>query len=74
MSYQTIVDNTTTAWTTYICKADLWKWTDEATWQITNVDASWNVTYPANDNNFPSDRFEFVADDRATYTYSYTWV
>ncbi len=74
MSYQTLVDDTTTPWTTYICKADLWRATTEAQWQIVAIDSDWNKKYPSDSNDFPSDKFEFIADDRASLVYSYTWI
>lgn len=72
MNYQTLIDDTTTAWVTYICKADLWRASSSPYWKILRIEDNWNVKYPAKDW-FPSDEFEFIADNRATYTYSYTW-
>lgn len=74
MNYQTLIDDTSTPWITYICKAELWRWTDDPFWQIILIDSNGNKKYPANSNNFPSDKFEFIADNRANLTYSYTWV
>ena len=74
MKYQTIIDNTTTAWITYICKAELWRATDSAFWSIMIINETWTETevkYPQKTDWTPSDDFIFIADDRATYTYSF---
>ena len=73
INYQSFVDETTTPWYTYICKAELWRATSSPYWQIKWIDSNWKTEYPAK-NNFPSDKFEFIADDRATLIYSFTWV
>ena len=73
MNYQTLIDDTTTAWVTYICKADLWRAETDAKWQIIAIDTNWNKKYPRDAKWFPSDLFEFKASTRASYTYSYIW-
>jgi hypothetical protein len=71
MNYQTLIDDTTTVWTTYICRADLWRAEDSSNWQIYTIDTDWNKKYPRNSDWFPSDEFIFKASLRASYTYSY---
>lgn len=70
-NYQTVVDNTTTPWITYYCIWEIWRATSQALWQIFIVDVSWNIKYPEDTNWEPSDKFQFIADNRATLTYSY---
>lgn len=72
--FNVLIDDTTTPNVTYICKADLGRGTDQPFWQIQAIDessGSVEIKYPLKDW-FPSDKFEFIADDRATtLTYSF---
>jgi hypothetical protein len=68
--YQTLIDSTTTSGITYICKAVVWTPTSEAKWKIVSIDWSGSKKYPQI-NSKPSKKFEFIADNRASYTYSY---
>ena len=72
MKYQTIIDDTTTANITYICKADLGRAETDSFWQITAIDTTTNtvIKYPQRADWFPSDDFIFKASERASLTYS----
>lgn len=70
-NYQTVIDSTTTAWITYICKAEIGRATSSPLWRIIAIDTVWNVKYPDWENGLPTDNFEFIADNRASLTYSY---
>jgi hypothetical protein len=75
MKYQTIIDDTTTANITYICRAELWRAEDSEYWQIFIIDETWSNTeikFPQNSDWNVSQEFIFNANDRATYTYSLT--
>lgn len=73
MEYQTIIDTTSTPWSTYICKAQPWFASSEAKWQIKLIDANWNKKYPIRaDGLNVSEDFEFIADNRASFTYAYS--
>jgi hypothetical protein len=68
---QTLIDNTTTAWYTYICSADIWALNSVALWQVKRVDnATWSTMY-AESGWTPTDEYKFIADNRASLTYSY---
>ena len=72
MKYQTIIDDTTTANITYICRAELWRAKDSEHWQIFIIDETWDdieIKFPQNSDWNVSQEFIFNATDRATYLY-----
>lgn len=48
-AYQTLIDNTSTPWITYICQAEAWRPTNKPQWRIFTVDEDWNIKF-ANKN------------------------
>lgn len=71
IEFQTVIDTTTTPWYTYICKWEIGRATTSSYWQIKRIDSNWNKQRPKNSKWNPSDDFEFIADNKALYTYSY---
>ena len=59
----------------YLGRAKIGTATSEAKWQIRSITYDGNqgvteVTWPQNDQSNASGEYEFIWDDRATYTYS----
>lgn len=70
---QSLIDNTSTAWVTYICNSDIWTAESQNNWQIKAV-FTWPPTvikYPVY-NSKPTDEYVFKASDRTTLTYWFT--
>ena len=73
LNYQTLIDDTTTANTTYIWTAEIGRGEWELFWRMAIVDDTTAYTktwrYAQDADWAPSDKFEFEWDERATYTY-----
>lgn len=68
---QTLIDNTTTAWYTYVCSSEPWIATSAPLWKIIKVNNSnWSTQFPKVDW-VVSDWYINIADNRASLTYSY---
>lgn len=67
-SYDTLIDETTTANTAYIWTATIWSATSSAVWRIKRIDESGSVTniWWADSNT----NFDNIRDNRASLSYS----
>lgn len=68
---QSIIDNTTTSWVTYVCTSAIWVTETEPNWEIVAYFA-WppiKSRFPIGASWKPSNMAEFKASDRATLTY-----